>query len=157
MAKSLICCGIMAHAHIYCRQVKSHATYFYAAEKLWEKIHRSKREECEQFIWNHAMKDLGLKWNVTTDTNDLCRVQTAWRSHGPLAVIVFPQEIFCRKCCKRENTSHYYLLHLNAAHGMVSLKRQVLERMNSWFLRHHWHKIKPSGKGTSWLKSVYSS
>ena len=133
------------------------ASYLCTAEKLWENIHRSKREECEQFIWNHAMKDLGLKWNVTTNTDDLCHVQTAWKSHGPLASIVFPQKIFCRKCCKKENTSRYYLLHLNAAHGMVSLKRQLLERMNSWFLRHRWSKIKSPRKGSSWLTSVYTS
>ena len=127
------------------------------AENLWKAIHRSTRDECEQSTWNHAMLDLGVVWNVTSNVSHLCSMQTGWESQGPLASVVFPQNIFCRKCCKSEFTKDYYLVHLNAKHSLLSLKRRRLQQMNSWFLRGNWRdSVNSSLVGYPWLASISS-
>ena len=145
------------HEHL---QTNKRAILFfsYTAENLWKAIHHGNKKDGEQFLWNHAMQNLGIQWNVTTSVSELCEVQTGWQSYGRLASIVFPQNVFCRKCCTAEHTSEYYLIHLNAIHGMIALKIQKLKEMGSWFLLDHWKdSVNSPLEGNSWLMSIYDT
>ena len=130
----------------------------YTAENLWKAIHHGNESDCEQFLWNHALKDLGLMWNVTTNISQLCEVKTGWQSYGPLASIVFPQNIFCRKCCKTSSLSRCYVVHRNGEHLDTTMKQKKLKKSKSWFLRDNWKNSGSSSQeGDSWINSIYSN
>lgn len=102
--------------------------------------------------------DLGLTWNVTTNITELCEVKTGWQSYGPLASIIFPHIIFCRKCCKRNLVDKYYVVHRNGEHLHVSEKQQRLKDRKSWFLQDNWKDLaSPSLEGNSWLVGIYNN
>jgi len=128
------------------------------SEEIWKSIHKSSRDECEQCLWNHALQDLGVRWNVTAYDKPLCKVRSEWQSSEPVASIVFPQTIFCRSCCKRSRVHAYYVVHPNNKHLDTSLKYQRLNKYKSWFLQGNWADlISSSRRGKSWLVSIYKT
>lgn len=134
----------------------------FLTENLWREIHqyRGRKEDREQKLWNFALQNLGVKWNGTSKSNgtDLCDMQTPWQSFEPLASIVFPQIVFCRRCCTEEHSSEYYLVHLNCAHSRLTRKSEKLREMNSWFLVHDWKdSVNSTLDGNSWLMSIYNT
>ena len=145
---------IFNHEHVQ----KPHCFLSCTAENLWNAIHHGRRRDSEQGLWNHAIRTLGMRWNVTTGSSELCDVQTGWKGYGPLASIVFPQTVFCRRCCTAEHTNEYYLIHHNARHLNVDLKHKKLKKINSWFLLDHWKgSVNSSLEGNSWLISIYNT
>ena len=141
---------------IYNRKI--YTVSFYTAENLWKAIHRGNKEDGEQRLWNYAMQDLGVRWNVTTNSTDLCDIQTGWQSYEPVASIVFPQSTFCQRCCPAEHSNEYYLIHLNCPHKYLSRKAQQLKERNSWFLLDDWKgSVDSTVEGNSWLMSIYNT
>lgn len=132
--------------------------FSYTAENLWNAVHHGRRGDREQKLLNHALQNLGVRWNGTLNDTAPCDMQTAWRSYEPVASIVFPQNVFCRRCCTAEHSSEYYLVHLNCPHQDLSRKAEQLKAMNSWFLLDDWKdSVNSMLEGDSWLMSIYTT
>ena len=132
----------------------------YTAENLWKEInqYRGKKEDREQKLWNFALRNLGAKWNGKANDTASCDVQIVWRSYEPLASIVFPQIVFCRRCCTAAHSSEYYIVHLNCPHQNLARKAELLKAMNGWFLLDNWKDLVNSKlDGNSWLMSIYNT
>ena len=89
----------------------------------------------DQMCLNRALVDMGVVWKETTNVSSICTVRNGWECEGVINIFVFPQEQFCRRCCKPK-MSHMplYLVHPRSSKENLRSKEYVLKRMQAWFL-----------------------
>ena len=107
----------------------------------------------EQTSLNYAWKDMGVKWIKTTDLNRRCSEKIGWESEGPLKVFVFPEEKFCRYCCRRSSKETYNVHYNSGSHRVMTTKEGALKNMNAWFMKSNWRDFNnPAVTGVEWLR-----
>ena len=111
-------------------------------------------ETDDQISWNTALKNMGVKWNKTTDVKKMCSEKIGWESEGTLKMFVFPEVIVCRHCCKQTNKV-FYIVHPVGGHLVMTTKEHALRGMNAWFLRRNWKNFNdPALTGVEWLRKL---
>ena len=92
----------------------------------------------EQVCLNFAVEEMEVAWNTTTSVSRHCSEREGWEGEGldGIRVLVFPQNMFCRKnCCKAKMAlQDLYLVHPFGSKRNVSSKVDALKRMNAWFI-----------------------
>ena len=84
---------------------------------------------------NRALVDMGVVWRETTNVSSICSVRSGWECEGAINIFVFPQEQFCRGCCKPKKAhTTLYLVHPNSDKRNLKTKKDVLKKMRAWFL-----------------------
>ena len=123
-------------------------------ETLWSHVHSvTMSNRGDQRSWNNALQDVRVTWKKTTDSKRICSEENGWESKGALKMFVFPQQQFCRGCCKP--TMPYktlYLVHPRTGKHFTVAKENTLNKMHAWFLKSSWKHFNSSG--VEWLRNV---
>ena len=113
----------------------------------------TKSEKDEQKSLHSALKDMGVKWEKTTDVDRICSEKNGWESEGTLKMFVFPEKQFCRHCCKSSNKATY-VMHPVGGHSVMMTKEKTLKKMNAWFIKSDWRDFNdPAMTGADWLRN----
>ena len=111
-------------------------------------------EPDDQISWNTALKNMGVKWNKTTDVKKMCSEKIGWESEGTLKMFVFPEEKICRHCCKQTNKA-FYIMHPVGGHHVMTTKEKVLKERNIWFMKSSWRDFNDTAMtGVKWLRKL---
>ena len=105
-------------------------------EALWRNVSAVNWTNSEQTTVNVAVRNMGVRWKKTTKTREICSLQRGWESEGAIKVFVFPQQQFCRSCCKSNiSLTKLYLAHPNSDKVKLKTKESALRRLHAWFLK----------------------
>ena len=109
--------------------------YIASTDVLWSRI-SAVPIIGEQASLNQGMLAMAVVWKQRTKDSKICTVKGGWESEGAaIRVFVFPQNQFCRGCCKETmSRNKLYVIHPVTGKTDMKEKEHRLKRMRAWCL-----------------------
>ena len=118
-----------------------------SSEKMKEKIVYD-----DQARLNYALQSLHPVWKNTTRQTTLDPLKRATTASG-FTVTLLLDSIICRKKCKKQLQSKYYLWHPHSG-GHEHMKAKSADTANLWFVQPNWESLVTKSTGEQWLREI---